>query len=440
MRYQKIIIYLSVFVFNLLVNFLSLNLFAATREYQVDFDFYFITKISSDEKLQAEEYPDSSLEPYIQHQLTYLYGGTFLTRPYASPGQNLKIRITKKEIIQDEIKVSYNYKGIFLVEDTPEYPSTSFQFYLPVRPTEVYEKSLSSFIARTQKPCTNRKYHQEDYFWYYFNPLGPNCPLEYGHDYLIIRPKLTELKGSEEQLLVHNKVKAIEERIQKDSTITADLLFGMDDNNSSADPESSMDSMAVEYRKVKEWLLTQGFEGYRWNTKRFANSNLKNLLRNMHSTLPFIETFKKTVGEKEVVINMLFARSYFPENLPLGLMLRNSMLDSHITIYNGHSGFGHGLAIERFEEEFGLNFYKEYLHPSFVVLNACSTYSYYKDEFSALNPQMLLMTNGVETSMRSVHRTNQEILSRLIGFIDSKPSIDFMSLSDALSSQVPFIE
>lgn len=437
MKYQKII---SALIVSLFINLLSLSTFAVTREYLVEFDFYYIAKISPDEKLQAKDYPNYSLENYIQYQLTYLHGGTFLTRPYASPGQNLEIRITKKEIIHDEIKVSYTYKGIFLIEDTPEHSVSSFQFYLPVRPTEVYEKSLSSFIARTQKSCTNRKYHQEDYFWYYFNPLGANCPLEYGRDYLIIHPKLTDLNSVEVQQNISKKAKAIEKRIINDSTITADLLFGMDDGNGSSNPDSSTDAMAVEYRKVKEWLIAQGFTGYRWNTKKFANSNLKYLIKNIHSTLPFIETFKKTIAEKEIIINMLFAPSYFPENLPLGLMLRNSMLESHITIYNGHSGFGHGLAIDRFQSEFGLNFHKEYLNASFVALNACSTYSYYKDEFSALNSQMLLMTNGVETSIKSVHRTNQEILSRLLRFLDSKQSIEFLSLSDNLSNQVPFIQ
>lgn len=400
-------------------------------EYEVVFTFQVTKKVG--DSIFLQDITEYEKEILIKDQLKFLYGGMALEKPHASPQQQFKIEIQKIRLEDGYLKIDYNFVGIFLIES----PAKNLKFYLPIRPYEIYDKSLSSFIARTRYPCTNRKYKDEKYFWYYFNPLGSNCPLEYGVDYLEVKPLVLTAKNNKIQSAqLNSKMQSWKSLVQQDKAIKATVLFGMDDLKNSGSPDSSADMMAIEYNKLKQLLLDQGFLSLKWRAKDFLNSDLKYLVKPGVNSLPHLESFKKTIDNKNIQINLAFVASSFPDNLAMGLILRNSMMEDHITIYNGHAGFGGNLDLNQFKQSYGLNFYKSYLKPNILFLNSCSSYSYYRDTYSVLNPNMILITNGLETTMKSILKSNQKILNTLLFFksIDSDSEIELvLENSDSLS-------
>lgn len=425
-------------------------LFAAVSEaaniYQFKFNFFVLHSAESFDLNfynSSKEMNSYEIQNLVQQQLKYMHGGSALIQPYGSPAKEISVEITSIESLSNTnsmVKINYKAQGQILVGPSfrdSDLNTSNFKFYLPLNPGEVYKKSLLGFYAFSNYPCTNKKYKAEKYFWYYFNPLGANCPLEYGVDYLEVTADLKVIKSDEQDYNLDSKWDKFYNESRKDSEFRMTIVFGLDDARKSTSPEESDDSMAEPYLKFKDWLTKSlNFTSKKWSAKMFANSNLSPLFKPGVNSLPHLETLIGSYGNKKIQIRMLFVPSSFPNNLAMGLALRQGFQEDHVVIYNGHAGFGENLNFDQFFQSYGLNFKKDYSRSNFIFLNSCSSFSYYQKDFQKLLPHSILMTNGLETRMKSVFDVNKTLISFLLTHIQGENT--GLSSSQILQNKLSF--
>lgn len=430
-------------------------LFAAVSEaanmYQFKFNFFVLHSAENFEfniYKSSQEMNSYEIQNLVQQQLKYMHGGSALIQPYGSPAKEISVHVTSIEPLSNTnslVKISYEAQGQILVDQSlnaSDLNTSIFKFYLPLNPGEVYKKSLLGFYAFSNYPCTNKKYKAEKYFWYYFNPLGANCPLEYGVDYFEVIADLKVINSNEHDSNLDSKWDKFYNESRRDSEFRMTIVFGLDDARKSTSPEESDDLMAEPYLKLKDWLTKSlNFTSKKWSAKMFANSNLSPLFKPGVNSLPHLETLVGSYGNKKIQIRMLFVPSSFPNNLAMGLALRQGFQEDHVVIYNGHAGFGENLNFDQFFQSYGLNFKKDYSRSNFIFLNSCSSFSYYQKDFQKLLPHSILMTNGLETRMKSVFDVNKKIVYFIFSNIlnENVNSNMLQKLQNELSFQLSYV-
>lgn len=277
-----------------------------------------------------------------------------------------KTKIIKVESASNtNYKVSYSFKGkgVFKSE------FGEYEFYVPVMPRQIH--------ALADGKCQDEKATEVDSgnFWYDWKPEVQLCPLVEGEHYLKIKaalkviPSTVETYPEYEKLIVNNKM-------------TVTMFFGASDHsNSNWNPlaENHEDYGAHAYQQTRQHYIDMGY-----SVRQITEAELRTIYTPKDSSkLPFGEELTKT-GEngRSMQIRMYFLETQSTNNRSEGFhyFLRRVLKTDSVVMYDGHSGLGENLNLNKIEARHG---FEIKLNPNYqlIYFGSCIPYAYYSDMF-----------------------------------------------------------
>lgn len=247
-------------------------------------------------------------------------------------------------------------KGVFALG------TQQYTFTIPYRPLEIFEKS--------QGKCMEKE-SENDNFWYHWEPLKEGCPLQEGVDYFTYTAQLTPIANTTETYPEYAKL------VDNNRTIKATMFFGFENYGfKNWSPDGGQDWGITGYNRQRDFLKSIGFTETVWTPEQVAA-----LYKAKDGLVPYIIEMNMTTRNFNVRYRLVLADTGFNYNsAAFHSILKESLLNESIVIYNGHSGIGHNLDLAAIEKMRGskLNFNPNY---QIIFLGSCVPYAYYTEMF-----------------------------------------------------------
>ncbi|MBC7457717.1 MAG: hypothetical protein H7235_05530 [Bdellovibrionaceae bacterium] len=276
-----------------------------------------------------------------------------------------KIKVNDFETLPNgDYKVFYNLsgKGVFKKD------LTSIKFNIPITPDKLW--SLSKYKCHQIDEETD-----EGNFWYTWDPEKNQCPLvKDEHWYqaivqLVAMPATADTYPEYERLIVDNQLQMT-------------MYFGAADHDNvnwnPLDPKLK-DQGARSYMQMRDYLVkTLGYASRVMPTDEISsNYSLRPKLQ-----MPFAEELIKVTPKGNIRIRLFFLETaYLNDNsAAFHYILRNSVKNEAVILYDGHSGIGRNLNLDRIETNngFKISFNTNY---QVIYFGSCLPYAYYTDLF-----------------------------------------------------------
>ena len=117
----------------------------------------------------------------------------------------------------------------------------------------------------------------------------------------------------------------------------------------------SADVNASNYRKIQSSLIQLGFK----SEGAWTQEQIFSIATSHPVTLPYVEELKKQTKKAKIVVRMFFGPSEMDElSQAFHYFFKDAIENSSVMIYDGHSGLGEYLDLERMEQEEGFE-----MHP-----------------------------------------------------------------------------
>jgi hypothetical protein len=360
-----------------------------------------------------QEPSQSDIQRHINYQLSYMVGSFENAIITHAPKMDHHINITSHLKIADHLwRADYDYTGTVVVRDEV---SESLKVNLPIRPYEIYKNSIVEKNGRRYYPCSSNSDHTEaTYFWYFWNPENPGCPLKIEKDYLNVTGSI-ERKNNTVQTFPEY------EKMVVDGKLDIYLIIGMDNNSKPKNPNTSGDLNALTWRELKEYLLNNDYK---------ISPEETNLYKTLYPQLEqtsFLEVYFKDTPRGKVIIRLFFTPSVGFQAKHFYLMLKEAMMNSSLIIYSGHSGIGEYLDLSKMSVLSDLEFKANQNRYQIYFFNGCNSYPYYNTQYfnlkkTALDPQGTLnldiLTNGLATYFNNLTPSNEVVLKALFDWTE----------------------
>ena len=361
-------------------------------------------------------------------QLDHLFGPMAAAKYQAVPKEDFQltnVKVSEKPGVTGVWVIKYSYIGKILVENGPK---DDYEITLPVNPTLIYQAGIvTAADGSVTYPCTDHHYQSEGDFWYFWNPLQKDCPLVEGKDYFRVDASIERIANTEETYPEYN-------RLAKKGTIAIDMIFGMYEN-SERDPAVSQDAGGQNYMRHRKELVGMGY-----TARTLSTSEVSALVH--FTSMPFIEEFKKETPQGTILVRAFYGNTTDSAD-GFHWFYRDSLQNSAVMIYDGHSGLGGFLNINELEDEegykitFAVNQYQIY------YFNSCSSYSYYNKAYfarkaTAADPKgthnLDIISNGLETSFDVSHDTNLALVKAIDLWATTGKATSYQKLASTIDS------
>lgn len=340
-------------------------------------------------KLMTSRWARSAREQ-VDRQIAHLFSALAMHPRYinnpGAPRNNPTLKYGRVERMKNnpnKALIHYRYQDvvIFKTKIVAEGAQRDITFLLPKDPSTIYAAGVLK--RGTINHCTDAHYNTEDDHWYFWNPFLEKCPYKSQlRDYAI--GVTAHLKA------LPSKTKSFPEYdlLNRDGKLTITYLTGIESSFAKTDYGRQNYEEAL-----KTLTTTLGFsvisQPDRWSRKLERRSNGQVITINMSFRNQESEAFIQDAAD--------------------------GMRKSDVFIYNGHSGLGGFLSLERFHDEISRRFQIPKDKYQIFFFNGCSSYSYYNKEFidmkrspadRAADPENLkdkskyldIVTNGIESS------------------------------------------
>ncbi len=340
---------------------------------------------------------ETEFKTAIDKQLSFLFGAFSNQNRQAVPKGDHTFQILKAQQVNSTTwRADYTYSGRILISQG----SNTYSFFLPIRPYEIWVKSLAN-NSNNPYPCTDSQHPQEGYFWYFFNPKAYGCNLKENVDYFSVQGQL--------QFLQNTKLTFPEyERLFVNGELTFDILFGMDNSSLDWNPRSSKDLSAQSYRQMKSVLSQWGYKGRVWTAEELQSFFGK---LGYYNQMPFVEQLAKITPKGKVTYRIFFGPSTIYDGMGFQKFLSNSLMNSSIMLYAGHSGLGEYLNLDLIHSHSNLKLHANQNRYQIYFFNSCSSYPYYNSQYLNLKrtttdplgtKNLDIITNGLSTLFLSI--------------------------------------
>lgn len=335
---------------------------------------------------------ETEIKTAIEKQVSFLFGAFSNQYRQAVPKVEHEFQILKiYQVNQTTWRADYAYAGVILISQGP----TAYSFFLPINPFQVWNKS-AVVNSSNRYPCTDSQHAVEQYFWYFFNPKAYGCPLKENVDYFTVQGQVQPYQNTKATYPEY-------ERLFVNGQLSFDILFGMDNSSLDWNPKSSKDLSAQSYRQLKQALTQWGYQSKVWSAQE-----IKTFFGNLgyYGSQPFVEELVKQTPKGIVKYRIFFGASTIYEGVAFQKMLADSLMNSSIMLYAGHSGLGEYLNLDLMQNNAQLKMQANQQRYQIYYFNSCSSYPYYNSQYLNLKKtssdpkgtkNLDIITNGLST-------------------------------------------
>lgn len=369
----------------------------------------------------------------IEAQLVHLFGPMAAARVKAVPKGDHRIRLTSIDPSPDKpdtFVAKYVYAGTIVVGDSS---SPTYTLLLPNNPDTIYASGIVRRGRSESFPCTDEHYTSEGDFWYFWNPARPGCPLKDGLHYRRVPARIKRYANTRVSYPEYDRL------VDADREIKVTMLFGMDEQANDRNPLTSKDVNADNFRTMRRQLAKLGFQGRLWTA-----SDLRALLPARTSPHPFVEEYVLDTPKARIVVRLFFGPSGISErSRAFHHFFKDSLENSAIMMYDGHSGLGGHLDIAAIEAGEGFRIQPSRDRYQIYFFNSCSSYTYYNTMFferkkTAADPRgtknLDILTNGLETYFEVMHDTNFALVRAVVDWAQGGKARSYQELAAEIDS------
>ncbi len=262
-------------------------------------------------------------------------------------------------------KITYNISGKAVLK---KLYSKYYNFIVPVYPQSMH--------ALAEGKCFAKDYAADkSTFWYHWDTQKEGCPLVEGEHYLKVK---TDLKVLDQKETTYPEY----ERLMVNNTLTMTMLFGADaygNKNWNPNDQENTDWGARGYRQARSYLKQLGYAD-----RRYEEAELRQIYNPKNAAkLPFAEEMTKELNGKKVQIRLVFLDTHVSAteaSEAFHYFFRRALRTDSVVLYNGHSGMGSNLDLDRLEAQRG---FKIPFNPNYqiVFMGSCIPYAYYSDMY-----------------------------------------------------------
>lgn len=371
---------------------------------------------------------------HIEHQITHLFGPMSDAEYKAVPKGDHQIKNVKiKNISNNLYEVTYDYSGTIVLENGPK---DIYTVILPLNPDTVYSAGMAVELETPRNNCTDSHYQSEGDFWYFWNPYKYGCKLVKDKDYIEIKTNIERKKNTEKTYPDYARL------VNKNNEIKIDLYFGMDNPNGTVNPSRSKDVNADNYRRLTAELKRVGYKKESVDFNQFSNEI--NQLKENFSLVNYTKTVSKQGNQIKIIIQIYFGPTGINENTSgFHHLLKHTIENSSVFIYDGHSGLGGHLNLENIEyaQDFSIQFPADKYQ--IFYFNSCSSYPYYNTQYfmrkkSPDDPKgtynLDILTNGLSTYFSVMTPTNLTILNAIEMWASNRQTISYQEIARSIDS------
>lgn len=330
----------------------------------------------------------------IHQQLTHLFGPMERYEPKSVPKMNHDIVITSMQ--RDEsrgvFRVNYDYKGDIAVSEAVGKQMT---LLLPRDPDRIYGQAVVFKNNQRYFPCTDKKYTEEKYFWYFWSPDRDGCQLVEGEHYDRFTVKVTQYANTKETYPEYERL------INEAGEIPVHILIGMDNPFKSTDPSRSDDIAVKTYNKLSDLLSQRGYTSRKW-----SEEEIKKFMQNSSNKIPAVTTFTKEFPRATMKVRLFFGPSGEMQSKPFHYFFKDALEKASVMVYAGHSGLGEYVAPQSIAKSLGASLKPPKDRYQIWFFNSCSSYPYFNRDYFDLkmtseDPEgtknLDIITNGLST-------------------------------------------
>ncbi len=274
-------------------------------------------------------------------------------------------KINNFEILSNgDYLVYYNLsgKGVFKTG------LTSIQFNVPIMPDKLW--SLSK-----QKCHSSDEEVDDGNFWYAWNPEKARCPLIKDTHWFKTDVALKAIAATTDTYPEYD-------RLIVDNQLAVTMYFGSASHSNTnwnpLDPQLK-DEGASAYIQMRNFLIkTLGY-----STRTMTAEEVRSLY-SLRSQLqmPFAEELLKATPRGNIRIRLFFLETAYlnDKSAAFHYILKDSVKNEAVILYDGHSGIGRNLNLDRIESNHG---FKIPFNPNYQIIyfGSCLPYAYYTDLF-----------------------------------------------------------
>ncbi len=253
--------------------------------------------------------------------------------------------------LQIEFRLPKDPMNVYTASSMPI--NRAIRIYEKLNETEDYSLELKDLRhikkdgTKTANLCTNLHYNEVGDFWYFWNPEQPSCPLKKS-DMVMVKAQLDPVESTKRTYPYYD---ALYGDNGNGNLFQVNYLVGIDENFRRGDLGRGT------FNEATELLLEVGYE-------RMVEEGGSRWLRRFH----------KEIDGVEYRVNM---RLVNPDKDAFVPIAKEAIETADVFIYDGHSGLGGYLYVDRFEEVTGSPLVLPKDKHQIMYFNGCSTYSYY---------------------------------------------------------------
>lgn len=409
-------------------NFLTPNRFRyySPNAQEAQLSFQFTVELN-----KANQPTESEFKTAIEKQLTFLFGAFSSQYRQAVPKADHQFQIKKTyPAAAGAWRADYVYSGLILISQGP----TSYSFYLPINPYQVWNRSIISTSNNNPYPCTDPQHAVEKYFWYFFNPKAYSCPLKENVDYFSVPGVLNYYANTTATFPEYD-------RLFVNGELNFHILFGMDNSSLDWNPKSSKDLSAHSYRQIKQTLTQWGYTSKVW-----TQQELKSFFGNLGfwGGQPYVEELAKKTPKGIVRYRIFFGASTIYEGLAFQKFLSYSLMNSSIMLYAGHSGLGEYLNLDLIQNNSQLKMTANQQRYQIYYFNSCSSYPYYNNQYFSLKKtpndpkgtkNLDIITNGLSTLFIAIAPSSLTLMQAVEIYSTQGKKVSYQEIMNKANSE-----
>ncbi len=369
----------------------------------------------------------------IDAQVNHLFGPMGEAPVKAVPQGNhriTEISLRKKEGTKSSYVASYSYRGTIVLQGLS---GSSYDLVLPVNPDRIYRTAVRTRSNGQEfNPCTDPHYQAEDDFWYFWNPYKPGCELREGVDYRRFSAKVRRQPNTLQTYPEYDRL------VNSSGVIRISILIGMDDPTKAKNPDRSADINAPNFVGIRRRLESMGFVHRVLSQAEIAE------IAQVDDPVAYVEEFAKESRRAKLVVQVFFGPSGISEDSgAFHHFLRDSLENSSLMIYDGHSGLGGHLDLSSIEETHGFQIRVPKDRYQIYFFNSCSSYTYYNTMYfrrksTAANRRgsknLDIMTNGLATYFSVLGESDMELIQAIDAWAAGGAAKSYQDLARAIDS------
>jgi hypothetical protein len=377
---------------------------------------------------------DQQIKDFIELEIKFLQGPMGYAAIKASVKgdhvlSNIKTEVDEKTGLHN---ISYHYKGTIALQNVSAL-GKRYTFVLPVNPNTIYAKAMKS-----EGGCTHPSHKEASLFWYFWSPVRRKCNLEKDVDFKIIQGTFTRLTSAPKTYPEYHRLP------NENGEIYIDILNGMD--RYTTDPQKvfeSNDEGAKTFMEAHNELVSYGF-----TFRKITDAEMQEIVPTKKNRYPYVEILEQHYPEKNIQIivrNFFGSTSIDGDSEVFHSFLKNSLEHSSLLIFNGHSGLGSNLDLERIATKRRISLQPNRDQYQIYYFNSCSSYSYYNDQYfkrkitEGTDPEgtknLDIITNGLATSFTPGHLTDMMMVKAVHRWALQNKWMSFQSLANQADSE-----